>query len=76
MVVVFTSWISSAWKVFWKRVWWFKVKEDTPNLAEDWFSYLSGLHNSQNATMFTHGKVPIIILLSTNDAAFKDSLWL
>ena len=28
-------------------------EEDAPDLAEDWFSYLSGLHKGQNATIFS-----------------------
>ena len=52
-------------------------EEDTPDLAKDWFSYLSGLHNGQNVTMFTPTEVPIIVLLAPkNDDAFKDSSWL
>ena len=38
-------------------------EEDTPDLAENWFSYLSGLHKGQNAIMFTLGEVSIIVLM-------------
>ena len=29
------------------------MKKDNPDLVENWFSYLSGLHNGQNATIFS-----------------------
>ena len=34
--------------------WFGHDEEETHDLAEDWFPYLSSLHNGQNATMFTH----------------------
>ena len=52
-------------------------EEDTPDLAEDWFPYLSGLHNSQNDIMFTLGKRShycITLQAHANDAVFEDSL--
>ena len=39
-------------------------EENTSDLAKDWFSYFFGMHNSQNAIMFTLGEVPIIVLLN------------
>ena len=45
----------------------------------DWFSYLSGLHNGQNATIFSLMKSQLLYCLPpTNDVAFDkvDTLWL
>ena len=57
--------------------WFDHDEEDTPDLAEDWFPYLSSLHNGQNDTMFTLGKRShycITLLAHANDAVFEDSL--
>ena len=45
--------------------WFGHDEEDTLDLPEDWLidtPYLSGLHNSQNAIMFTPSEVPTIVL--------------
>ena len=56
--------------------WFGHDEEDTPDLVEDWLigsPYLPGLHNGQNATMFTLDEVPIIVLLlaHANDDVFE-----
>ena len=60
--------------------WFSHDKEDTPDLAKDWLidtPYLYGLHNGQNAIMFTPGEVfyyCITLLVHKNHDAFEKKI--